>query len=110
MFAKLTSTKLASIRVLRQKHSALSAAAVPFVAPAHANDNRASRHGRAGTAERPVLTCRWVPSATGGLECRWYVTDQVTSKGVTRPDEPGGAARAQRPVALGGRLLPLVAG
>jgi hypothetical protein len=108
MFAKLTSTKLTSNRVLRQKHSALGAAAVPFNAPAPVNDNHVSRHGP--PAGRPVLTCRWVPSANGGLECRWSTSDQVTSSEVTRPDEPGGAAREQRPAAVGGPRLALVVG
>jgi hypothetical protein len=108
MFAKLTSTKLTSTRltssrVLRQKHSALRAAATRFVAPAHVNDNHASRHGT--PAARPVLACRWVPAASGGLECCWFIADGEAS----RPDEPGGAARERRPI-VGGPHLALVAG
>jgi hypothetical protein len=73
MFAKLT-----SIPVVRQKYLALGAGATPSVAPVHANDNHISRRGR------PVLTCRWVPSAAGSLECRW----QAISDEATVPAEP----------------------
>jgi hypothetical protein len=102
MFAKLT-----SMRVLRHAGPGLRPVPVMNVTPAHANDNHASRHGDAGAAGRPVLTCRWVPSATGGLECRWFLADSEA----TRPDDPGGAVqRARTPVAFGGRPLALVAG
>jgi hypothetical protein len=103
MFAKLT-----SFRMLQHTLPALRREPVLLVAPVHANDNHASRHSRDGMA-KPVLTCHWVPAATGGLECRWYaVRGEVTPNEVTQPDDPGGAACAQTPVALGGRLFALV--
>ena len=98
---KLATTKLASIRVLRQAHFGLE----PMLraAPAHANDNRVTPHSR--TTERPVLSCRWVSSAGGGLECRWFLADGEA----TRPNEAGSAVRRmQRPVAVGGRPVALV--
>jgi hypothetical protein len=102
MFAKLTSTKLTSMRVPRH----LGLRPEPMLgAPAHANDNRITRASPAAATGRPVLTCRWVPSATGGLECRWFADGEAT-----RPGEPGGAACGKRPVAAGGRRLTLVAG
>jgi hypothetical protein len=104
MFAKLTSTKLTSNRVSRQARPELRLEPVPRVAPAHANDNRARRH--VGDVGRPVLTCLWIPSAAGGLECRWMLADGEP----TRPEESGDAARVQRPAALGGRRPALVVG
>jgi hypothetical protein len=97
MFAKLT-----SMQMLRRTRIGLRPAPMPRVAPAHANDNQVAR-GSAGATNRPVLTCRWVPSARGGLECRW----EVARAAIT--DEPGGAARVQTPVVLRGRTLALVA-
>jgi hypothetical protein len=106
MFAKLT-----SFRMLQHTRPGLRPELVLLVAPAHANDNHASRHGRDGMAKRPVLTCQWVPSARGGLECRWYIMpDRVAPDEVTRPGEPGGDARTQMPIAFGGPPLALVAG
>ena len=102
MFAKLTSTKLTSIRVPR--HPGLRPEPMLGV-PAHANDNRVTRTNSAAATGRPVLICRWVRSATGGLECRWFADGEAT-----RPDEPGGAACGERPVAAGGRHLALVVG
>jgi hypothetical protein len=100
---KLSSTKLSSNRVSRQPHLGLRPEPMLLVGSGHANDNRIARRGPAGATKRPVLTCRWVPSATGGLECRWLVADGEA----TRADEPG--AVRERPVAAGGRHLTLVA-
>jgi hypothetical protein len=100
MFAKLT-----SIQVLRHTRHGRRPEPVFHVASAHANDNHVT-HSPAGAAERPVLTCRWVLSAAGGLECRWFIAG---SEGA-RPDEPGGGAFVQRPAAVGGPRLALVAG
>jgi hypothetical protein len=102
MFAKLTSTKLTSHCVPRQTRPGVCPA--PMLLVAHANDNHVTR--RDGAAGRPVLTCRWVPAAAGGLECRWSLADGEAAQ----PGEPGKADRARRPVAAGGRLLALVAG
>lgn len=102
---KLTSTKLASNRVSRQTHPGLCPEPMLLSASAPANDNRVMRTSPAATG-RPALTCRWVPSATGGLECRWFLADGEA----TRPDEPGEAGCLQRRVAAGGRRLTLVAG
>jgi hypothetical protein len=99
MFAKLTLNQAS-----RQARPGLRPAPMLRVAPAHANDNRAPRH--AGGAGRPVLTCRWVASASGGLECRW----SVVGGEATWPDGSGEAVRMRRPVAAGGQLLALVAG
>jgi hypothetical protein len=102
MFAKLTSTNQTSNRVSRKQ---VSRQMLP-VAPAHANDNRVTRHGPDVATRRPVLTCRWVPSAAGGLECRWVLADGEAA----RQDETADAARVRRPVATGRRRLTLVAG
>jgi hypothetical protein len=104
MFAKLTSTKLTPTRLA--SHRVPCPAPMPLVAPAHANDNHVTRHDRGGAAGRPVLTCRWVPTAAGGLECRWFLADGDAAQ----PGEPRKAIRVQRPVAAGGRHLALVAG
>jgi hypothetical protein len=104
MFAKLTSTKLTSVRVPCQTHLGLRPEPM-LRAPAHANDNRLTRTSGAAAIGRPVLTCRWVPSAAGGLECRWFADGEAT-----RRDEPGGAACGERPAATGGRRLAPVAG
>jgi hypothetical protein len=106
MFAKLTSTKLNPNRVSRQARPGFRPEPGLRVAPAHANDNHVTRHRSAEAAERPVLTCRWVRSANGGLECRWFLVEREA----TRPDEPGGTAYVQQPVASGGRSLALVVG
>jgi hypothetical protein len=100
MFAKLTSTKLTSVRVPRY----LGRCPEPML-PAHANDN-VTRHGRDAATQRPVLTCRWVPSAAGGLECRWALADGEAA----RQDEAADAARVRRPVTTGRRRLTLIAG
>jgi hypothetical protein len=68
----------------------------------HANDNHIARHDPARATKRPALTCRWVPSATGGLECRWFLANGEAA----RAEEPGAAC--ERPVAAGGRHLTLV--
>jgi hypothetical protein len=107
MFAKLTSTKLTSNRVSRQ--SCIGLRGVPMLL-AHANDNHVTRHSSAGAAGRPVLTCRWFPSAKGGLECRWFLADGEATRLEDRLDESGEAACVQRPVAVGGRHLALVKG
>jgi hypothetical protein len=111
MFAKLTSTKLTPMRVLRQARPALGpgpmlyVAPVHAVAPEHANDNHVARASSAGARGRPALTCRWFTTAAGRLECRWFLADCEAGD----PDEPGGAARhMKRPVALGGRRFALV--
>ncbi len=104
MFAKLTSIKLTSDRMSGQACLALRPTPVLPAAPVHANDNRAPRHRR--DSARPVLTCRWIPAAAGGLECRWSLADGEAA----RPDGPRGARGAQRPIAAGGRPLALVAG
>jgi hypothetical protein len=96
MFAKLTSTNQTPNRVSRQ---------MLLVAPAHANDN-VTRHGPDVATKRPVLTCQWVPSAAGGLECRWVLADGEAA----RQDETADAARVRRPVTTGRRRLTLVAG
>jgi hypothetical protein len=106
MFAKLTSTKLRSTkltpnRMSRQPHPGLRPEML-LVASGHANDNHVARRGPAEATKRPVLTSRWVPSATGGLECRWLLADGEA----TRAEEPGAAC--ERPVAAGGRHLTLV--
>jgi hypothetical protein len=106
MFAKLTSTKLNPNRVARQTHPGLRPETILSGAPMHANDNRVTRHGPDAATERPVLTCRWVPSAAGGLECRWVLADGEAA----RQDETADAARVRRPVATGRRRLTLVAG
>jgi hypothetical protein len=103
MFAKLTSAKLTSTRLASHRGSC-PAAMLP-VAPAHANDNHVTRHDRGGTAGRPVLTCRWIPAAAGGLECRWFLAGGEGAQ----PGESGKALRAQPPAAAGGRHLALVA-
>jgi hypothetical protein len=103
---KLTSTKLSPNRVSRQACSGLRPEPMPRVATAHANDNHVTRQKPAGATGRPVLTCRWVPSSTGGLECCWFLTDGEA----TGPDETGEAACMRPPVAAGGRHLTLVAG
>jgi hypothetical protein len=96
MFAKLT-----SMRVSRQTRSGLRTEPLLVAAPTHANDNHAARGG--GATRRSALTCRWVGSATGGLECRW----DITSHKVVPDGAPWGA---QTPVAMGGRPLALVTG
>ena len=101
MFAKLTSN-----RVSRQARPGLRPEPVLLVAPAHANDNRVTR-SPAGAARRPVLTCRWVPSEAGGLECRWFIADDEAARPA---DQPGEAAVAQSPAAIGAPRLALVAG
>jgi hypothetical protein len=106
VFAKLTSTRLTPNRVPRQTHLELRAEPMLGAAPAHANDNHVTRHGPDGATHRPVLTCRWVPSAAGGLECRWVLADGEAS----RQDETADAARVRRPVATGRRRLTLAAG
>jgi hypothetical protein len=105
MFAKLTSTKLNLNRVPRQTHPGLCPVPMLRVAPGPANDN-VTRHGRDAATRRPVLTCRWIPSAAGGLECRWALAEGETA----RPDEVADAARVRRPVATGRRRLTLIAG
>jgi hypothetical protein len=104
MFAKLTSTKLASMRAPRQAHPGLCPAPMLPFAHGHANDN-VTRHGPDAATRRPVLTCRWVPSAAGGLECRWALAEGEAA----RPDETADAARVRRPVATGRRRLTLIA-
>ncbi len=106
MFAKLTSARLNLNRVARQVCPGLHPEQALPVAPAHANDNRVTRHGPDAATRRPVLTCRWVPSAAGGLECRWVLADGEAA----RQDETADAARVRRPVATGRRRLALVAG
>jgi hypothetical protein len=103
MFAKLTSTKLTSNRVSPQACPGLRLEPMLRVASAHANDNRVTRHAQASATKRPVLTCRWVSSAAGGLECRWFLADGEAT------DEPGAAA-FERPGAAGGRHLTFVVG
>jgi hypothetical protein len=93
MFAKLTSTKLSWHRVSQQARPGLYPSSAPLVAPAHANDNRVMRHDRGGALGRPVLTCRWVPAAGGGLECRWALADGETAW-------PGEVAASRRRLAL----------
>jgi hypothetical protein len=107
MFAKLTSTKLTSTkltpnRVSRQPHPGQRPEPMLLVASGHANDNHIARHDPARATKRPALTCRWVPSATGGLECRWFLANGEAA----RAEEPGAAC--ERPVAAGGRHLTLV--
>jgi hypothetical protein len=105
MFAKLTSTKLASMRALRHARPGLGPEPMLCVAPAHANDNHLVRPNGAGARGRPALTCRWVATAAGRLECRWFLADSEAGG----PDEPGGmVGRMKRPVALGGRRVALV--
>ena len=105
MCAKLTSTKLASMRVLRHACPVLRPEPTLCVAPAHANDNHLVRPNCAGARGRPALACRWIATAAGRLECRWFLADSEAG----RPDEPGGAVgRTKRPVALGGRRVALV--
>ena len=100
MFAKLTSTKLASMRALRHARPGLGPEPTLCVAPAHANDNHLVRRNCAGARGRPALTCRWVVTAAGRLECRWFLADS---------NESGGAARRmKRPVASGRRQVALV--
>ncbi len=106
MFAKLTSARLNLNRVSRQAHPGLRPEPMLLAAPAHANDNHVTRHGPDAATRRPVLTCRWVPSAAGGLECRWVLADGDAA----RQDETADAARGRRPVATGRRRLTLVAG
>jgi hypothetical protein len=106
MFAKLTSTKLNPNRVARQASPGLRPEPMLCAAPGHANDNRVTRHSPDAATKRPVLTCRWVPSAAGGLECRWVLADGEAA----RQDETADAARVRRPVATGRRRLALVAG
>jgi hypothetical protein len=102
MFAKLTSTKLNLNRVPRH----LGRCPEPMLgAPTHANDN-VTRHGPDAATRRPVLTCRWVPSAAGGLECRWVLAEGEAA----RQDGAADAARVRRPVATGRRRLTLVSG
>jgi hypothetical protein len=110
MFAKLTSTKLTSTkpnlnRVPRQTHPGLRPEPMLLVSPGPANDN-VTRHGPDAATRRPVLTCRWIPSAAGGLECRWVLAEGEAA----RPDETADAARVRRPVATGRRRLMLIAG
>jgi hypothetical protein len=108
--AKLTSTKLSPNRVSRQSRPGLRPEPMLLVAPAHANDNHVTRHGPGAAAKRPVLACRWGPSATGGLECRWFLAGGEAPRAEEPgPEQPGGAAR-ERPVAVGGRHLTLVVG
>jgi hypothetical protein len=108
--AKLTSTKLSPNRVSRQSRPGLRPEPMLLVAPAHANDNHVTRHGPGAAAKRPVLACRWGPSATGGLECRWFLAGgEAPGAEEPGPEQPGGAAR-ERPVAVGGRHLTLVVG
>jgi len=105
MFAKLTSTKLTSMRVLRHARPVLRPEPTLCVAPAHANDNHLVRPNGAGARGRRALTCRWVATAAGRLECRWFLADSEAGG----PDEPGGTVgRMKRPVALGGRRVALV--
>jgi hypothetical protein len=105
MFAKLTSTKLTSNQLSRQACPGLRPEPMLLAAPTHANDN-VTRHSPDTATRRPVLTCRWVPSAAGGLECRWDLADGEAP----RRDETADAARVRRPVATGRRRLTLVAG
>jgi hypothetical protein len=100
MFAKLT-----SIQVLRHTRPGRRPVPMLRVAPTHANDNHVT-HSSAGAAGRPVLTCRWVPSAAGGFECRWFIAGSED----TPPSEPGGGAFVQQPVTVGGPRLALIAG
>jgi hypothetical protein len=105
MFAKLTSTKLTSMRALRHARPVLRPEPILGVAPVHANDNHLVGPSSAGARGRPALTCRWVATAAGRLECRWFLADSEAGA----PDEPVGALhRMQRPVALGGRRVALV--
>jgi hypothetical protein len=105
MFAKLTSTKLTSMRALRHARPGLGPEPMFHVAPVHANDNHLVRPSSAGARGRPALTCRWVATAAGRLECRWFLADSETGGA----DEPGGAVkRMKRPVASGGRRVALV--
>jgi hypothetical protein len=106
MFAKLTSTRLNPNRVARQVCSGRRPQTMLCAAPAHTNDNHVTRHGPDAATRRPVLTCRWAPSAAGGLECRWVLADGEAA----RQDETADAARVRRPVATGRRRLALVAG
>ncbi len=103
MFAKLTSTKLTSNRV--PEHACTGLRREPMLL-GHANDNRVTRHSSAGAAGRPVLTCRWFPSAKGGLECRWFLADGEA----IGLEDPGQAPCVHRPAAAGGRHLALVKG
>jgi hypothetical protein len=105
MFAKLTSTKINTNRVSRQACPGLRPEPMLLAAPAHANDN-VTRHSPDAATRRPVLTCRWVVSAAGGLECRWDLADGEAA----RQDETADAARVRRPVTTGRRRLTLVAG
>jgi hypothetical protein len=105
MFAKLTLTKLNLNRVPQQTHPGLRPETMLLDAPGHANDN-VTRHGPDAATRRPVLTCQWVPSAAGGLECRWVLAEGEAA----RPDETADAARVRRPVATGRRRLTLIAG
>jgi hypothetical protein len=97
MFAKLTSN-----RFLRQMHSGVRPERALLVAPTHANDNQRL----AGAAARPRLACRWVPLATGGLECRWHIVPDQAA----RADEPGRTACGHDPAVSGGPHLALVGG
>jgi hypothetical protein len=110
MFAKLTSTKLSPNRVSPQSRPGLRPEPMLLVAPGHANDNHVTRHGPGAATKRPVLACRWVPSATGGLECRWFLATArhpgPRSPGPSSPEEP----LASGPVAAGGPRLTLVVG
>jgi hypothetical protein len=105
MFAKLTSTKLTSTRVLPKARPGLAPEPMLHVALAHANDNRVRRPSSAGARGRPALACRWVTTAEGRLECRWFLADSETGG----PGKPGGAVkRMKSPVAFGGRRVALV--
>jgi hypothetical protein len=59
MFAKLTSTKLTSMRALRHARPGLGPEPMFHVAPVHANDNHLVRPSSAGARGRPALSCRW---------------------------------------------------
>jgi hypothetical protein len=103
MFAKLTSTNLTSNRVSRQEWPGLRPESMLRGAPAHANDNRVTRQGSAEARKRPALTCRWVTTAGGRLECRWLLVDDEATR------EPDGAVRrTKKPVAFGGPRVALV--
>jgi hypothetical protein len=91
MFAELTSTKLSPSRVSRQSRSGLRPEPMLLVAPGHANDNHVTRHRPGAATKRPVLTCRWGPSATGGLECRWFLAGGEAP----RAEEPGAERRSR---------------
>lgn len=98
--------KIAAFRVMtpQRAHSA--------VAPAHCNDNKINTRGSAAVRRprRPVLACRWRPTAGGGLECYWDI--EVSDGSATaEPDRRWSISRICRlaGVALMGHRLPLPA-